>query len=170
VYSCSDHYNYSELRCQMKTPRTLWDDLLKLATVIVGVTGLFFVGFGPATQELFKRLIYGTAPDPVVGVEALTYVRFVYGVLGAVMFGWALALWFIITGPFRERQRWAWNAVVASMMGWFVVDTTLSLLSGYGENAILNLAFAVMFAVPLYLARADFQTAGRSVQPSPGTR
>jgi hypothetical protein len=154
----------------MKTPRTLWDDLLKFATVIVGVTGLFFVGFGPATQELFKRLIYGTAPDPVVGVEALRYVRFVYGVLGAVMFGWALALWFIITGPFRERQRWAWNAVVASMIGWFVVDTTLSLLSGYGENAILNVAFALMFAVPLHLARADFQTASRSVQPSPGTR
>jgi hypothetical protein len=86
------------------------------------------------------------------------------------MFGWALARWFVITGPFRERQRWAWNAVVASMIGWFVVDTTLSLLSGYGKNTILNLAFAVMFAAPLYLLRADFHSASRSVQTSPGTR
>jgi hypothetical protein len=153
---------------KLKTPTTLWDDLLKLATAIVAVTGLFFVGFGAVTQELFKRLIYGTAPDPVVGVEALEYTRFVYGVLGAVMFGSALALWFIVEGPFRERQRWAWNAVAASMVGWFVVDTTLSLLSGYGENAILNLAFAIMFALPLYLLRADFHNAERGAQTSPG--
>jgi hypothetical protein len=79
---------------KLKTPSALWDDSLKLATVIVAVTGLFFVAFGPATQELSKRLIYGTAPDPVVGVEALMNTRFVYDVLGAVMFGWALALWF----------------------------------------------------------------------------
>jgi hypothetical protein len=65
-----------------KTPRTLWDDLLRLATATVGITGFFFVAFGPATQELFKRLIYGTAPNSVVGVEALQYTRFVYGVFG----------------------------------------------------------------------------------------
>jgi hypothetical protein len=144
-----------------KTPKTFWDNVLRAATVMVGASGLLFIGLGPTTEELFKRLIYGTAPNPVVGVEALRYTRFVYGVLGAVVFGWALALWFIVTGPFRKRQPWAWNAVAASMIGWFVLDTSMSLLSGYGENAILNFAFAVMFAVPLYALRADFRSASR---------
>jgi hypothetical protein len=135
--------------------RSPWDILVALATVAVGASGLVFVVFGLATQSLFKTLIYGTAPNPVTGTEALRYTRFVYGVLGAVMFGWALALWFIVTGPLRQRQRWAWNAVAFSMLGWFLVDSSLSLLSGYGENAILNLAFGVMFAVPLYFMRRE---------------
>ncbi len=56
-----------------KTTRTFWDDLLRLAAVMVGVSGLFFVGFGPATQELFKRLIYGTAPKVGVPPSALRF-------------------------------------------------------------------------------------------------
>ena len=135
--------------------RSSWDTLLRFATIAVGVSGLFFVAFGSVTQSLFKRLFYGTSNNPITGAEALHYTRFVYGVLGAVMFGWALGLWFVVTGPLRQRQRWAWNPVAFSVSGWFVVDSSLSLLSGYPENAILNLTFAAMFAVPLHFIRRE---------------
>ena len=91
-----------------------WDRLLELATVAVGASGPFFVVFGEATASLFKQLIFGTGANPIQGVEALDYTRFVYGVLGAVMVGWSVALWSVVTGPLRHREPWAWNAVGAS--------------------------------------------------------
>jgi hypothetical protein len=32
---------------------------------------------------------------------------------------------------------------------WFVLDTALSLVSGFWPNAVLNVVLAVLFAVPL---------------------
>jgi hypothetical protein len=133
-----------------------WDRSLQFATAAVGLSGLCFVVFGTLTATLFKRLIYGTDTNPIAGREALDYTRFVYGVLGAVMFGWSLALWGLTIGPVRRRERWAWRVVAISMAGWFVVDTILSIASGYGENAILNTVFAVLFAVPLVGMRKEF--------------
>lgn len=115
--------------------------------------------FGETTASLFKRLIYGTDANPISSVEALDYTQFVYGVLGAVMVGWAVALWFVVTVPIRRRQRWAWNAVSASTATWFIIDSTLSLVSGYGENAVLNLAFALLFGVPLVAIRPELEDA-----------
>jgi len=97
----------------------------------------------------------GTGANPIQGVEALGYTRFVYGVLDAVMVGWSVALWFVATGPLRRREPWAWNAVGASVATWFIIDSTLSIMSGYGENALLNLAFAVMLGAPLMAIRRD---------------
>ncbi len=137
----------------------VWDWMLRLGAIAIAASGLFFVVFGAVTAALFKRLIYGSAANPIIGHEAMGYARFVYGVLGAVMFGWSLALWCLIVGPLRHRERWAWQAVGFSLAGWFTVDTMLSIVSGYGENAILNAVFGVLFAVPLIGMRKDIPTA-----------
>jgi hypothetical protein len=138
---------------------TFGDRSLQFATAAVGLSGLFFVVFGSTTTALFKRLFYGTDINPIVGGEALGYTRFVYGVLGAVMFGWSLAVWGLVIGPVRRREPWAWNTVALSMAGWFIADSTLSIVNGYGENAILNAAFAVLFGVPLAGMRNELQPA-----------
>jgi hypothetical protein len=140
-------------------PSSRLDRALVVAACVVGASGLFFVLFGTTTASLFKRLIYGSATNPVTGTEALEYTRFVYGVLGAVMIGWAIALLFVIHGPLRRRERWSWNAVAASMGGWFAVDTSLSIWSGYAENAVLNLGFAILFTVPLVAIHREFPKA-----------
>lgn len=74
-------------------------------------------------------------------------------VLGAVMIGWACLLWPLVRGPVRRREPWAWTAIAVSVGVWFVIDSTLSIASGFGENALLNLVFAIAFAVPLWAIR-----------------
>jgi hypothetical protein len=132
-----------------------WDRLLEVAVVLVGVSGAVFVVAGTLTTSLFEWIVFGSAESPIPVGAAARYVTFVYGVLGAVMVGWACLLWPLVRGPIRRRESWAWSAIAASVGVWFVVDSTLSLASGFGENALLNLVFAIAFAVPLLAIRRD---------------
>ena len=131
----------------------VWDRWLEAAVLLVGGAGVFFVVARVPTTTLFEWIIFGSADSPIPTGDAARYVTFVYGVLGAVMIGWACTLWPLVRGPLRRRERWAWTAVALSVGVWFVVDSTLSVASGFGENALLNLVFAVAFGVPLLAIR-----------------
>ena len=65
------------------------------------------------------------------------------------MFGWGVALLFVLLGPFRRGSREGWLTLTVSLLAWFVPDTAFSLWSGFWQNAALNAIFAVLFAVPL---------------------
>ena len=130
-------------------PMNRWDRLLAFACVATGCSGLFFVVAGGATEAIFNRLVFGSAPSPVVGSDARDYLKFVYRVLGAVMVGWTASLAPTVLGPLRRRERWAWSQVAWSIGIWFSVDTAASLASGFPENALLNVGFGLLFAIPL---------------------
>lgn len=136
-------------------PRTIWDRWLELAVILVVVSGAFFVFAGKATTTVFEWIIFGSADSPIPSGLAADYLTFVYAVLGAVMVGWGCLLWPIVRGPVRRRECWAWTAVSWSMGIWFVVDSTVSIASGFGENAVLNLGFGAAFAVPLIALRSE---------------
>jgi len=118
---------------------------------MVGLAGLVMLfGMSLAIQGLhadrvFTWLLFDGDYPESFGPELLAYVRFVTGVLGAVMAGWAVLMVIVLWGPFRRRERWSWNALVISLALWFVVDTWLSLAAGYPENALLNAAIAAGF-------------------------
>jgi hypothetical protein len=80
---------------------------------------------------------------------AVGHIRFVTGVLGATMAGWGVLLGFILWRPFGERRRWAWWAVATSLGVWFALDTGLSCVSGYWENALLNTVVVAAFVPAL---------------------
>lgn len=100
-------------------------------------------------QRLFNALYFGSSEgNPAFG-PAAGYLRFAFAVLGAVMLGWAACLLVILRGPCRRGSRDAWLAVAVSLVAWFVSDTAFSIASGYWQNAVLNAAIAVLFAMPL---------------------
>lgn len=105
-------------------------------------------------EEFFNWMIFGDSARPSgFSDEAADYIRFAYGVMGAVMFGWMVLIAAVIAGPMRRDENWAWTAVGASFALWYVVDTGHSLATGYPENAAFNTVFAVAFAVPLIALR-----------------
>ncbi len=131
-------------------PLNRWDRLLVFACSATGCSGLFVVvAGGGATEAIFNRMVFGSAVSPVVGSDARDYLRFVYRVLGAVMVGWSAALVPTVLGPLRRRERSAWRQVAWSIGIWFTADTAASLASGFPENALLNVGFALLFAFPL---------------------
>jgi hypothetical protein len=107
--------------------------------------------FVPALIQQFFGLLLYSSPDALAGfgAPAVAYISLLHGVLGAVMFGWGIALLFILFGAFRSGAQEGWRALAVSVAAWFVPDTLFSLRSGFWQNALLNSLFAVLFAVPL---------------------
>ena len=128
----------------------VWWRWLVAVTAGVMAFSLALVLLPAPTQWFFNWLVFsGARSNASFSPEANRYIAFVYGVVGAVMFGWMAALLVLVLGPYRRGERAGWGALASSVGAWFVVDTTFSLASGFWENALFNLVFFVLFAVPL---------------------
>ncbi|MEO0961359.1 MAG: hypothetical protein AAFY01_02940 [Pseudomonadota bacterium] len=138
--------------------------LLMILTGAFGAMGLFFVLSPSMTVSFFDWMIYGgyEASPVQAGLmqgETRRYAGFIYQVLGAVIFGWAILLTLVVKGPTETQittgaiAPWLWRCVALSMGGWFVLDTAMSLVMGFWQNAVFNTLFGVAAAVGLFLWR-----------------
>ncbi len=136
----------------------LWWRWLVVATWIVLIFGLSMVVLPGPTQKLFNY-IYLSSPSgaPMFSESATAYIKFVSAVLGAVMFGWSIALLYVLYGTFRRRQMEGWRTISASLVAWFIPDTAFSLYSGFWQNAVLNVLMLVVFALPLAATYSIFK-------------
>jgi len=131
-------------------PSTFWLTWLFAATIGVMALGLVLVLAPDLTCQGFSLLIYAnTNHINAFGSEAVRYIALSHAVLGSVMFGWGVALLFAIRGLFARGVKDSWQIVAVSVIAWFVPDTAFSLWSGFWQNALLNVAFATLFALPL---------------------
>lgn len=127
-----------------------WWRWLTAVTIGVVLFGLVLVVAPGFTRQLFGLLIFADAGGiDALGVPAAAYITLVHGVLGSTMFGWGIALLFIVLGPFRKTSYPAWLTLAVSLGAWFIPDTVLSLLTGFWQNAILNAVLVLLFAIPL---------------------
>lgn len=120
----------------------MWVRYLKLVTVAVIVFGIVIVVTPLGTDGLFAWMIFGETgrPDGFSAVAA-DYVRFSHGVLGAVMVGWFVLVYWVVNGPLALGLPGTWRALVISLTAWFALDTGFSLATGYWQNAVLNAIF-----------------------------
>jgi len=131
-------------------PSAFWVRWLVTVTLGVMVFGLALVVAPGFAREGFSLLVYGDRHQiATFGTRAAQYIGLVHAVLGAVMFGWGIALLLVVRGLFARGAREGWQIVAVSVAAWFVPDTSFSLWSGFWQNAVLNLVFIVLFAIPL---------------------
>lgn len=134
-----------------------WDRWLTAVIGVIAVYGAVLVVRGAVPAALFDQLGFGMTASGITGGPERTYVLLIYGVLGAVLIGWMFLLLAVVRGPLLRRERWAWNAVAASMTAWFVADTTFSLAIGSPAHALFNIGFGLAVAVPLMALRRQLQ-------------
>uniref|UniRef100_A0A0G4FQ90 RING-type domain-containing protein n=1 Tax=Chromera velia CCMP2878 TaxID=1169474 RepID=A0A0G4FQ90_9ALVE len=115
------------------------------------------VAQGPI-NELFNWIIFrsrGLSPILSAGSPGEDYVKFVYGITGAVIVGWMVSLYLIVSSPlWSKRDPVGWNLVGCSMASWFVLDTAMSFVTGFWPNCVLNVVFLFPFGVLLLLSPA----------------
>jgi hypothetical protein len=132
-----------------------------LRVVIVGVMlfGISMILSPDLIRQFFSLLFYASANgiESQFGTGAVAYITLVHGVLGAVMFGWGVALLLVLLGPFQRGSREGWLILSVSVAVWFVPDTLFSLWTGFWQNAVLNLVFAFLFAIPLVATHGLFK-------------
>ena len=138
-------------------PSPFWWRWLIVTTVFVLVFSTAMVVIPRPVMRMFS-LLYYSSPESIdaFGAPAVAFIMLLQGVLGAVMFGWSAALLLVLLGSFRRGSREGWTIIAVSLAAWFIPDTTISLLSGFWQNAVFNLVFLALFAIPLVATRRTF--------------
>lgn len=125
-----------------------WLKIVSGLTIAVGVVAAF--GAADATDTVWVGL-FDLLDWPVDGEPASFDERGyqLNAVLGGVMVGWGTLMFLIVTKQFARGDHRLARPMVWSVLAWFVVDSTGSLVAGLPGNLVLNLVFAVLFVPPL---------------------
>lgn len=135
-------------------PRKIWVNwLLGMAAVVVA-SGLFMVIAPALTRQGFSLLLYSSAThlDTISG-DMVRYISVAHAVIGSVMVGWGMALFYVTKSLIAKGVREGWYVATLSLGAWYVPDSAYSILSGFWQNAVLNTAFLFAFAIPLWVLR-----------------
>ncbi|MGA9141848.1 MAG: hypothetical protein WBZ29_16600 [Methanocella sp.] len=137
----------------------LWRNWLLAVCAVVIIFGLVIalLSWSPLFG-IFNGLVNGvfwngSAPDGNTG----EFVLWTYGMLGATMAGWGVTLAFIVFYPFTKKERWAWNAIVLSLLLWFAVDTLMSAYTRAYFNVAINIILIIAAGIPLIMTRRNFK-------------
>lgn len=129
---------------------TFWRNWLSIWCWAVGLFGVVLAGgafaatSGPA--RLLLDILNGSADIALDGA-----MPFGLAVLGAVTLGWSLTLMAAIQAADQlgARGRSVWVMLIGGVTAWFVIDSALSIATGFGLNVIPNTLLAATFLVPV---------------------
>lgn len=71
-------------------------------------------------------------------------------VLGGVMVGWGLTLYFLADGPLADNPRDISKVILVGLIAWFMVDSAGSFAANLPGNVVLNVMFLALFLPPLF--------------------
>lgn len=108
----------------------------------------------PAYHRAMCRAIWD---GPTVPETARLFHDWLFAVLGATLAGWGALVAWIAYGPLARGERWAWRAVAASLLLWFVPDTAMSAYYGVRPNVWFNLAALAALGAPLLGLRREMR-------------
>lgn len=115
---------------------------------VLGVGAIFALGAIPAVDG-GVRLFYDTIAWPIDGVSPYgEQVRFTAALLGAVMMGWAMTM-FALVAAADQIGAPAWRGLTIAIVTWYVIDSIISVASGWPLNAVSNTGFVVTFLIPI---------------------
>jgi hypothetical protein len=127
-----------------------WRRWLEIGLILLMVASLLPVLAPDVARGAFGLLVYADADRlATFAAEPMRYASFLHGVLGAVMFGWAVSLFLLVRGASPDGRGGGWQAAAASLVAWFVPGTLFSIASGVWLNVALNLLFLAAFGLPL---------------------
>lgn len=133
----------------MSVQRTI--NWLKAASaIVIGFGILTALGALPAASAPIQ-LLADLAFWPVDGTPASSApeIRLLCAVAGGIMTGWGVLLWQLASRLYAREPELARGLILASIGTWFVIDSLGSIMAGAPVNAVFNIGFLALFAVPL---------------------
>lgn len=128
---------------------------LSYAGKILLAAGAIMLLFPHSIQVVFNYVLFGRFQvefDEVSYSVIVFYVR----LFGAVAIGWSVMIIMALRPASSETIKAAERATMLSIELWFLVDSTVSLYSGYWRNVILNLGFLLPFLIAYYQSQKRF--------------
>ena len=106
-------------------------------------------------RTLVSTLLYGNndvlrSMFVSAGEPNATFLKVLSGLLGTVTAGWAIQMGWIAYRPFRNGERWAWNALAISIFVWALLEFFFKFTNGItGVGLIAHFGLLIAFAIPL---------------------
>lgn len=94
---------------------------------------------------------------PLDGLQSVAAeeTRLINAIAGGVMVGWGVMLWMVSTQLYPKEPALAGKIIITSIIVWFVIDSTGSVLAGAPLNALGNTSFLLIFCLPLWRSERD---------------
>ena len=132
-----------------------WLLVIGMIICVFGIVMAFLSGtalFKPFNSQI-NPVFWGTKD---VDSAVKRYQQWIMGVLGATMASWGIFVLFITHYPFRNKEKWSWNCLIAGLLVWFFIDSSISLYFLVYFNAIFNAILFVLVMLPLVFTRKYF--------------
>ncbi len=144
---------------------TFWHRWLLLASIFLAAFGIFVACFPDSPLlSLWNAAVARRFFDGAVPEQAQALKSFLFGPLGATIAGFYVLQTFIVWNAFRRKEKWAWRAIVAGTLLWFVVDSSRSLYHEAFFNVwMINLPALALSGIPLTMTFRYFYGAAREV-------
>jgi len=117
--------------------RTFWENCLHVWVWMTIGFGLLFAGAGMPGLD-------GGAVD--ASAFDASGMRISVSLVGAVMLGWGCAMLAVWRACGADVA--VWRGLSRAVLIWYVVDSALSVATGFPINALSNTAFVALFLVP----------------------
>ncbi len=130
-----------------------WANVMTLCVGLLAAfagNSLVFEWHNDGTRATFFN---GAALSP----EVLALKNWLFGIIGGSIVGFHLLMLFIIKNSFAQKERWAYWALWAGLLSWFVVDSSLSIYyQAYHNLYLINLVALILIGFPLLMTRKAF--------------
>ncbi len=136
-----------------------WQKWLLAVGILISVFGVFMAFFNQTPIfDIFNNQINPIFWEPdTLSPASQNYQGWMYAVWGSTIAGWGLMVVFIVQFGYKNKQRWAWNALTWGLGLWYLLDTGFSLYYSVFFNALFNTSLLLLFTLPLAFTRKAFQ-------------
>jgi len=138
-----------------------WQKWLFYTSLLFALFGIVFAIYGdnplfaPYNQEI--AAIFWQVSD--IPVEIKPFQKFIFGPLGGTIACCYILLAFIAWYPFRRKEIWARNAIIAAFGTWILLDSAVSLYFGvHFQVYIINVFSFLQKFLPIIFTWKDFKT------------
>lgn len=121
------------------------------AVLMTGFGLMFALAAHPATAGLatffLDALIW-----PLDGAQSFggQEARIITAIGGGITVGWGVLVWMVASHILPENPALGRAILLRSLLAWFLVDSTASVLADVPQNAVANVLFLLVFLYPLW--------------------
>ena len=107
-------------------------------------------GLDGAMRVLFG--LFAGNPETAATFD-LPAVRFGLGLQGALTIGWAMTMFAVLQAA-KTIGAPIWRSLTFALLAWYVIDSAISVSTGFWPNAVSNTALMVAYLIPVLASSA----------------
>jgi hypothetical protein len=128
-----------------------WQNWFLAWAIFVALFGLVLAGGAFAATDGLTRALFTLFGNPMPDAPDPLH-RFAIGLMGAVTMGWGLTFFGAFKALFELEPAKAapiWRWILLTSLIWYVVDSTISVATGFWMNAVSNTIVMLLLLIPM---------------------